>query len=75
MSKVRTTDESGGPPAEIELVATDDTSEWTMTGSNGKPVSVRVVPVAGDSIVTEAGPYELSSAGLRVHGRRSGSRD
>ena len=29
-----------------------------MTGSNGKPVPVRVVAVGGDSIVTEAGPYE-----------------
>ena len=56
--KVRTTDEAGGTPADIELVATDDTSGWTMTGSNGKPVPVRVVAVEGDSIVTEAGPYE-----------------
>jgi hypothetical protein len=56
--KVRSTDEAGGTPAEIELAATDDTSGWTMTGSNGKPVPVRVVAVAGDSIVTEAGPYE-----------------
>jgi hypothetical protein len=56
--KVRTTDEAGGTPADIVLVATDDTSGWTMTGSNGKPVPVRVVAVGGDSIVTEAGPYE-----------------
>jgi len=56
--KVRSTDEAGGTPAEIELVATADTSGWTMTGSNGKPVPVRVVAVAGDSIITEAGPYE-----------------
>jgi hypothetical protein len=56
--KVRSTDEAGGTPAEIVLVATDDTSGWTMTGSDGKPVPVRVVAVAGDSIVTEAGPYE-----------------
>jgi hypothetical protein len=56
--KVRSTDEAGGTPVEVELVATDDTSGWTMTGSNGKPVPVRVVAVAGDSIVTEAGPYE-----------------
>jgi hypothetical protein len=56
--KVRSTDEAGGTPAEIKLVATGDTSGWTMTGSNGKPVPVRVVAVAGDSIVTEAGPYE-----------------
>ena len=65
--KVRTTDTAGGTPAEIELVATDDTSGWTMTGSNGKPVPVRVVAVAGDSIVTEAGPYEsFVRKGLQV---------
>jgi hypothetical protein len=55
---VRSTDEAGGTPAEVVLVATEDTSGWTMTGSNGKPVPVRVVAVGGDSIVTEAGPYE-----------------
>ena len=38
-----------------------------MTGSNGKPVPVRVVAVAGDSIVTEAGPYEsFVRKGLQV---------
>jgi hypothetical protein len=40
------------------MVATADTSGWTMTGPKGKPVPVRVVAVAGDSIVTEAGPFE-----------------
>jgi hypothetical protein len=65
--KVRTTDEAGGTPAEIELVATEDTTGWTMTGSDGKPVPVRVVAVAGDSIVTEAGPYQsFVRKGLRV---------
>jgi hypothetical protein len=56
--KVRSTDEAGGTPVDIEMVATADTSGWTMTGSNGKPVPVRVVAVDGDSIVHEAGPYE-----------------
>lgn len=56
--KMRSTDEAGGNPVEVEMVATADTSGWTMTGPKRKPIPVRVVAVAGDSIVTEAGPYE-----------------
>jgi hypothetical protein len=43
---------------EAELVATADTSGWTLTGPNRKPIPVRVIAVAGDSIVTAAGPFE-----------------
>ena len=56
--KVRATDEAGGNVVETELVATADTSGWTLTGPKRKPIPVRVVAVGGDSIVTEAGPYE-----------------
>jgi hypothetical protein len=56
--KVRATDERGGNPVETEVRATADTSGWTMTGPNKKLIPVRVVAVAGDSVVTEAGPYE-----------------
>jgi hypothetical protein len=56
--KVRTTDEAGGNVVETELVATADTSGWTMTGPNRKPIPVRITEVAGDSIVAEAGPFE-----------------
>ncbi len=56
--KVRSTDEDGGNVVETGLVATADTSGWTLTGPNRKPIPVRVVAVAGDSIVTEAGPFE-----------------
>ena len=56
--KVRSTDEDGGNVLETGLVATADTSGWTMTSPNRKPIPVRVVAVAGDSIVTEAGPFE-----------------
>jgi hypothetical protein len=56
--KVRTTDERGGTPVETEVRATADTSGWTMMGPNRKPIPVRVVAVAGDSVVTEAGPFE-----------------
>ena len=41
-----------------ELVATADTSGWTITFPKRKPLPVRVKAVAGDSIVTEVGPYE-----------------
>ena len=40
-----------------ELNATADSSGWTLVMPGRKPVAVRVVEVAGDSIVTEAGPY------------------
>lgn len=56
--KIRSTDEAGGNPLEVELVATANTSGWNLTGPNRKPIPVRVIAVAGDSIVTEAGPYE-----------------
>ena len=56
--KVRSTDEAGGNVVETKLVATANTSGWTLTGPNRKPIPVRVIAVAGDSIVTEAGPFE-----------------
>ena len=56
--KVRTTDEDGSNVIESGLTATADTSGWTLTFPNRKPIPVRVVAVNGDSIVTEAGPYE-----------------
>lgn len=56
--KLRTMDEAGGNVVVSELTATADTSGWIMTRPNGKAVPMRVVAVSGDSIVTEAGPYE-----------------
>ena len=56
--KVRTMDESGSHPVETVLNVTADTSGWTTTAPGRKPVPVRVVAVAGDSIVTESGPRE-----------------
>src|SRR6266540_6390375 len=40
-----------------ELNATGDTTGWTITFPKRKPIAQRVVSVAGDSIVLEAGPY------------------
>lgn len=55
--KTRATNESGAVVGEAELLATADTSGWTLTFPKQKPIPVRVIAVAGDSIVTEAGPY------------------
>jgi hypothetical protein len=41
-----------------ELVATADSMGWAFNFPKRKPVPVRVVAVDGDSIVTEAGPFE-----------------
>ena len=63
-------DEAGGNVVESELTATADTSGWTLTRPNGRTVPVRVVAVGGDSIVTEAGPYESAlRSGIQVHSR------
>lgn len=68
--RLRTTDEAGGNAVESELTATPDTSGWTLTRPNGETVPVRVVAVGGDSVVTEAGPYESAlRSGIPVHSR------
>lgn len=41
------------------MTATSDTTGWTIRFPNRpQPVAVRVVAVQGDSIVTEAGPFQ-----------------
>ncbi len=42
----------------FELIATSDQSGWIFNFPNRPPLSVRIIAVAGDSVVTEAGPYE-----------------
>ena len=44
-------------PTLVVLNLTPDTSGWTMTFPNRPPIKTRVVAIAGDSIVTETGPY------------------
>ena len=41
----------------FEMIAGADTSGWAFHFPDREPVPVRVVAVAGDSIVTDAGPY------------------
>jgi hypothetical protein len=65
---VRTMAESGDSTlVTYELVATGDTSGWSLNFPKRKPVPMRVVAVAGDSIVTEAGPFEsVLRKGIKV---------
>ena len=56
---VRTMAESGDSTLiSFELVVSGDKSDWTEHFPNRDPIAVRVVAVDGDSIVTEAGPFE-----------------
>jgi hypothetical protein len=50
--------ETGQQVPQFELVATADPSGWEIRFPDRDPIPVTVVEVAGDSIVTEAGPYE-----------------
>ena len=56
---VRSMTESGDSTlVTYELVAAGDSSGWSLNFPKRKPIPMRVVAVAGDSIVTEAGPFE-----------------
>ena len=65
---VRTMAESGDSTlVTYELVASGDTSGWSLNFPKRKPVPMRVVAVAGDSVVTEAGPFEsVLRKGIKV---------
>jgi hypothetical protein len=53
-----------------QLVATGDNSGWEIHFPKRSPVEVRVVAVDGDSIVTEAGPFEsMLRKGVQVTSR------
>jgi hypothetical protein len=40
------------------LTATADTTGWTITFPNRKPIPAKSVSVSGDSVTVDAGPYE-----------------
>jgi hypothetical protein len=49
------------------LTATADTAGWTLTFPGRDPIPMRIIHVAGDSIVSEAGPYASAlRAGVQV---------
>lgn len=56
--KLRATDLDGSNLVEIMLTATADSSDWLLVSGTRPPIHERIIAVAGDSIVTEAGPYE-----------------
>ncbi len=45
-------------PTRFVLNATADRTGWTFAFPGREPIQMRVIDVSGDSIVTEAGPYE-----------------
>lgn len=47
-----------GDTVRYQMVATADPSGWMLHLPDRDPMPMRVVSVAGDSVVTEAGPYE-----------------
>ena len=53
-----TVDGSEGTAVTYDMVATADRSGWSLKFPDRDPIPVRVVAVEGDSIVTEAGPFE-----------------
>lgn len=79
---MRAVPEGGGDttPTTLVLTATADTTGWSIAFPNrSQPVPLRVVAVAGDSIVTETGPYESArrkGVQVRTRGvmRREGDR-
>jgi hypothetical protein len=57
--KVRSTVEgSENTVVTYDMVVTPDSSGWSITFPKREPIPVRVVAVEGDSVVTEAGPFE-----------------
>jgi hypothetical protein len=53
----KTMDPKDSVIATTVLAITANGKGWTMTFPTGAPVAVRVVSSAGDSVVTEAGPF------------------
>jgi hypothetical protein len=47
-----------GPAMTYDMVTTADRAGWFIKFPDRDPIPVRVVAVEGDSIVTEAGPFE-----------------
>jgi hypothetical protein len=69
--KVRSTVEASPSTAvTYDMVTTADRSGWSIQFPDRKPIPVRVVAVEGDSIVSEAGPFEsVLRKGVQVNTR------
>jgi hypothetical protein len=67
---VRGSSQTGDSLVGYTMVTTGTRSGWTITFPNRRPIPVRVVAVEGDSIITEAGPYEsVLRPGVQVRTR------
>ena len=50
------------------LDAKADTAGWTMQFATGAPVAMHIMSMGGDSLVTEAGPFDSRRVkGVKVH--------
>lgn len=50
------------------LDAKADTTGWTIQFPTGAPIPVHIMSIAGDSVVSEAGPYDSRRVkGVKVH--------
>ena len=68
---VRSTAPGDTAPVTYVLNTTGTRSGWTITFPNRRPVPVRVIAIAGDSIITEAGPFEsVRRRGVQVRTRQ-----
>ena len=68
--RVRGLNERGDSIVGYQLIATADTAGWKLVFPNRAPVAARVVAVAGDSVVIEAGPYQsVLRKGIQVRTR------
>ena len=55
--RVRANNYRGDSLTVFEINATRDTTGWTITFPNRPALPLQIIAVAGDSIVTETGPY------------------
>ncbi len=56
--QVRVANQAGDSVLAYQLVATADPSGWRILLPNRSPIPANSVTISGDSVVTEAGPFE-----------------
>ncbi|HEY5061678.1 MAG TPA: hypothetical protein VII52_09095 [Gemmatimonadaceae bacterium] len=56
------------------LDAPADSSKWTITMSNGQTIPLHIVAIAGDSVVSQLGPYKNAANNGQVETTRSVTR-
>jgi hypothetical protein len=70
--EMRSKPDSGKDTSVVDyvLVAKADSTGWSLVRPNQKPIPVKVVAVGGDSLVTEAGPFQsFRRKGVQVRTR------